>query len=109
MTQSNEDTFTINLDDINLTNTSDTITVSTDTYTLHTDGMGCTDHIYTTDSVDISSLSWDFGNKIDPNRVERMCKHYPALKKAWENFEAIYKMVDQDYKGNYEVDDDLPF
>tara|TARA_B110000503_G_C7034670_1_gene365560 strand:+ start:270 stop:572 length:303 start_codon:yes stop_codon:yes gene_type:complete len=50
------------------------------------------------------NLSWDYGDKIDPDRVEKMCKEYPALKKSWENFHAIYKMVDQDYKGNYEGD-----
>jgi hypothetical protein len=56
-----------------------------------------------------SELSWDFGNKIDPDRVEKMCEEYPALKKAWDNFYSIYRMVDQDYKDNYEVDDEAPF
>ena len=31
--------------------------------------------------------------------VEQMCKEYPALEKAFENFKTIYKMVEQDYKG----------
>jgi hypothetical protein len=53
--------------------------------------------------------SWDFGNKIDPARVQKMCEEYPALKKAWDNFYSIYTMVDQDYRGNYEVEDDNPF
>ena len=46
---------------------------------------------------------------IDPSRVETMCDHYPGLRKAWNNFYSIYKMVDQDYKGNYEYDDEVPF
>ena len=52
-------------------------------------------------------MSWEFGNKIDPDRVVKMCEHYPALKKVWENFYSIYKMVDQDYKGNFEYNDQI--
>ena len=63
----------------------------------------------TTVGIDASTLSWDFGNKIDPDRVQKMCEEYPALKKAWDNFYSIYTMVDQDYRGNYEVEDDNPF
>jgi len=62
-----------------------------------------------TATIDGTNISWDFGTKIDPDRVEKMCGEYPALKKAWDNFYSIYRMVDQDYKGNYEVDDDNPF
>lgn len=40
----------------------------------------------------------------DVKRIKNMCEHYPALAKAFENFKTIYKMVDQDYKGNYEND-----
>jgi len=36
--------------------------------------------------------------------VEGMCKEYPALEKAFENFKTIYKMVEQDYKGKKEDD-----
>ena len=60
-------------------------------------------------TIDATDLSWDFGNKIDPDRVVKMCEEYPALKKAWDNFYSIYTMVDQDYKGNYEAEDDTPF
>ena len=42
-------------------------------------------------------------------KVNNMCKHYPALSKAYENFKTIYKMVEQDYKGNYEDKDEIPF
>jgi len=45
----------------------------------------------------------------DPDRVKKMCQHYPALEKAYENFKTIYKMVDQDFKGNHEDDEDVPF
>lgn len=48
-------------------------------------------------------------NLVDPERVVKMSEHYPALAKAWENFYSIYQMVDQDYKGNYENNDEIPF
>ena len=42
--------------------------------------------------------------------VNAMCNHYPALAKAYENFKTIYKMVEQDYKGNHEDNgDSIPF
>lgn len=40
-------------------------------------------------------------------RVTEMCKEYPALEKAYENFKTIYKMVEQDWKGK--TKDDPPF
>jgi hypothetical protein len=33
------------------------------------------------------------------SEIEKMCKEYPALAKAYENFKTVYKMVEQDYKG----------
>ena len=90
-----------------------TITINTDwedsdqTFTYTVDPVDLSN--VSTDSYDLSNISWDLGNKIDPSRVEKMCEHYPALKKAWDNFYAIYKMVDQDYKGNIEPDEEIPF
>ena len=31
--------------------------------------------------------------------INNMCKEYPALAKAFENFKTMYALVDQDYKG----------
>jgi len=42
------------------------------------------------------------------HKINNMCEHYPALKIAYEKFKTIYKLVNQDYKGNFE-DDDYPF
>lgn len=83
-------------------------------YTLDTTSSDITYSLndYTADTIDldnITSISWDLGNKIDPARVEKMCEQYPALDKAWKNFYSIYKMVDQDYKGNFEDDEEIPF
>lgn len=46
------------------------------------------------------------------HRVEAMCKEYPALAKAYEQFKLIYKMTEQDYKGKLKeegLDDEIPF
>lgn len=55
-------------------------------------------------NIDLSSLIIDYGTDFvdrlpDFDRVESMCKEYPALEKAYENFKIIYKMVEQDYNG----------
>lgn len=54
--------------------------------------------------IDFDSLIIDYGTDFvdrlpDFDRVESMCKEYPALEKAYENFKVIYKMVEQDYNG----------
>jgi hypothetical protein len=33
------------------------------------------------------------------DKVEAMCKEYPGLDKAFENFKTVYKMVEQDWLG----------
>ena len=40
----------------------------------------------------------------DLQTVSQMCDHYPALNKAYENFKTVYKLVEQDYKGNVKKD-----
>tara|TARA_B100000900_G_scaffold415754_1_gene447033 strand:+ start:4718 stop:5047 length:330 start_codon:yes stop_codon:yes gene_type:complete len=48
----------------------------------------------------------------DIHRVHEMCKLYPALNKAYEQFKLIYKMTEQDYNGKLKeegFDDDVPF
>ena len=85
----------------------DTITITN--YTIDTGSEYTFNLSDTVATIDATDLSWDFGNKIDPDRVVKMCEEYPALKKAWDNFYSIYRMVDQDYKGNYEAEDDTLF
>jgi len=51
-------------------------------------------------------------DRISPDRVESMCKEYPALEKVWRNFKSVYDMCYQDYKGKLKergLDDDIPF
>jgi hypothetical protein len=133
MTQSKDDDYTITLDSgetfdlsgvldttgditINLDNTMGTTTywagdsVTDVVYTGSNDG---TFTISTDDTIDIGSwnLSGDFGH-IDPDKVEKMCEHYPGLEKVWRNFKSVYDMCKQDYEGKKkagEIDDDIPF
>lgn len=39
----------------------------------------------------------------DVAKVEDMCRDYPSLEKAYENFKTIYKMVHQDWVGNQKI------
>ena len=130
-----DDKYTITLDDyvsgeditINLDNTYGTTT----TYWA---GNNVTDIVYSAGDNDTVTLTgaagditvdigdWNltggFGvidNKIDPDKVERMIKHYPGLEKVWHNFKSVYDMCKQDYEGKKqageidEFDDDIPF
>ena len=58
-------------------------------------------------------ITWEQTEFVDKmpsiDKVHNMCGYYPALEKAYENFKTIYKMVEQDYKGNHEKDDEYPF
>ena len=45
----------------------------------------------------------------DVAKVEDMCNDYPALRKAYENFKTIYKMVHQDWQGRQDAEDQYPF
>lgn len=88
------DTITIKLDDVN---------PSVYSY----DSMLAGDQWYRSlpDTITISNhnqYELDFGEEWrthfpDFHTVENMCKEYPALEKALENFKTIYKMVKDDY------------
>jgi hypothetical protein len=105
--------------------TIDTITMNDYSYTLSSEpSVSINLGDYTASTIDISSITStdiDFTNEYhtsfnrvvfedcmpDVGRIKDMCEHYPALAKAFENFKTIYKMVDQDYKGNHEDDQSL--
>ena len=134
MTQSKDDTITINIDDyttdtIDLGNI-DGLTVGGSTLSWSGDNMSditfdssIDDGTFTIDindsgTIDLSNLdinhpNWGYINtSIDPDEVEHMCKEYPALTKVWQNFKSVYDMVKQDYEGKKqagELDDDIPF
>jgi hypothetical protein len=98
ISDSSKDTITIDLGN-NMTSTFDT------TYTVDSSNM----YTGTTDV----NIDWIYNKiNIDPDKVENMCKEYPALEKVWRNFKSVYDMVLQDYEGKKkagELDDDIPF
>ena len=125
------DTITLDLSDypdeafITDTGSDYTFNVSTNTNSSvisssNLDSITTISGIYDTPTVDISDIlssddqiSFDFDNiKIVPTlwkealpdlyTVNDMCEQYPALAKAYENFQTIYKLVEQDYKGKKE-------
>jgi hypothetical protein len=114
MTQSKDDTITIDLSDYTMDSNSSFITSSSidSSYTITSSSI---------DTVDISNIvyndniSFDWDNiSITPtlwkealpdvDTVNAMCNDYPALAKAYENFKTVYKLVEQDYKGKQEDD-----
>ena len=123
MTQSNKaiDTITLDLSDypdeafITDTGSDYTFNVSTNTNSSVISSSNL-DSITTISGYTISSddqISFDWDNiKIVPTlwkealpdiyTVNNMCEEYPALAKAYENFQTIYKLVEQDYKGKKE-------
>lgn len=125
MTQSKDNDFNINLDDLDISEmvTNDTITINLDDYQSETFDTTTTmwsspiisDSTFTvsTESVNAVDIDWIYNNmNIDPCEVERMCKEYPSLEKVWRNFKSVYDMVKQDYEGKKkagEIDDDIPF
>ena len=108
--------YTITIDTDNIDTWSSIGEVSLDTITTTINSIS-TDTIdistYTTSSDDQISFDWD-NIEISPtlwtevlpnvNTVNDMCKEYPALAKAYENFKTVYKLVEQDYKGKQEDD-----
>lgn len=78
-------------------NSVSTITLSPSLSTTYTIGS-------TTDtlSIDTSHFSWNLpeewvGTFPDWDRVEDMCKKYPALEIALRNFKTVYQLVKDDY------------
>ena len=110
MTQSMDDTITIDLSDYTMDSSGSVISSSDfdgiTTISGISTGTGST---YRLDD----QISFDFDNiKIVPtlwkealpdvDTVNAMCEQYPALAKAYENFKTVYKLVEQDYKGKKE-------
>jgi len=126
MTQSSEadETFTIDVSDFDLddlvVSTDNTITISDSVYSITTNsadwisnsGTITLDSNVYTGATDVN-IDWIYNNmNIDPDKVERMCKEYPALEKVWRNFKSVYDMCKQDYEGKEkagELNDDIPF
>ena len=115
MTQSTADTITI---DYTTTNTNSSYINSSNLDSITTTISGIS-----TNTVDLSDyttslddqITFDYDNiKIVPtlwtetlpdvDTVNAMCVEYPGLAKAYENFQTVYKLVEQDYKGKKKDD-----
>ena len=110
----NDYTITIDADSINTWSSIGEVSLDSITTTINstsTDTIDISD--YTTSSDDQISFDWDNINIVptlwtdalpDVVTVNNMCAEYPALAKAYENFQTVYKLVEQDYKGKQEDD-----
>ena len=110
MTQSKDDTITIDLSDYTMDSSGSVI--SSSDFNSITTISGISTSTGSTYRLD-DQISFDFDNiKIVPtlwkealpdvDTVNAMCNEYPALAKAYENFQTVYKLVEQDYKGKKE-------
>ena len=126
MTQSKDgDTITIKLDETYGATTSyldnTGVTYTTDTYVVDDGTITLDLSDFTVDGlVDTDTITpfWHFdltpfvNTMPTVDEINKMCKIYPGLAKAYENFKTAYKLVEQDYEGKKkagEIDDDIPF
>lgn len=77
----------------------DSLTMDTNVYT----DNGWTSVTNPCNEIIISSVMFD-DYLPSPRELEPMCKEYPALEKAYENFKTVYKMVEQDWIGKQQSD-----
>ena len=91
----------------------DTSTIDISSITSGTISTSATNTITLEDTHWADNITWEQTEFEDcmPNiaKVHNMCGYYPALEKAYENFKTIYQMVEQDYKGNHQENDETPF
>ena len=103
------DPYTITFDDNMAGTTSistDSLTITDSDYTFTLDDTINIDNIISgsTSSISVFGTEW-IDHLPAMSVVKDMCQHYPALEKALENFKTVYKMVEQDYKGNHQDND----
>jgi hypothetical protein len=84
---------------------------SADTLSTFTTSFGAAQPVYTVsgssiDTITITNTTGAFNWKLPEewvdtfpawSRVEDMCKQYPGLKVAFENFKTVYQLVKDDY------------
>ena len=117
MTQSKDDDMSIGDITFDVTEGSLSPFTLNDDTTITIGGQSSSDYVYSTalsgtspsyvlsDTVTIDGVSseynitWPLNNSIDIDKIESMCKEYPALEKTWRNFKATYDLVLQDWKG----------
>ena len=90
----------------------DTVTITLDAYNTTTiDSVNWSDAnnaVFSIDGITLDSSYVEFEDTMpEVAKVEDMCKDYPALAKAYENFKTIYAMVHQDWVGRQKEDEHL--
>ena len=121
----NEDDYTIDISTMSGTTSTITVTAPVDANVgdvwFDTNSMSANvysiDNSWITidDTIDISGITLtepvEFEDCMpEVAKVEDMCKDYPALEKAYENFKIVYKLVHQDWQGRQDDEDgQLPF
>ena len=106
MTQSKNDTITIDLSDYTMNssviNTMNSSVITSSSTVNISDVISLDDQItFDYDNIKIVPTLWT-ETLPDVDTVNAMCEQYPALAKAYENFKTVYKLVEQDYKGKEE-------
>ena len=106
MTQSKNDTITIDLSDYTMNssviNTMNSSVITSSSTVNISDVISLDDQItFDYDNIKIVPTLWT-ETLPDVDTVNAMCNEYPALAKAYENFKTVYKLVEQDYKGKKE-------
>ena len=93
--------FTLNDD------TTITIGESSSEYVYSTTMLGVSPTYTVSDTININdyNITWPLDNSINIDKIESMCKEYPALEKTWRNFKTTYDLVKQDWKGKQNEDD----
>ena len=79
----------------------DTSTMDTNVYTGH-NGWTTITHPYR--EIMTSSVMFEDYMPL-ASELKSMCKEYPALEKAYEIFKTVYKMVEQDWNGKQNEQD----
>jgi hypothetical protein len=93
--------FIFSNDDIINVDLSDTVTIN---------GIVDQHLVYTSNGIEWSFIDVEpEKDLLDIKKIEEMCKEYPALEKAYDNFKTVYKMVEQDWIGKQKGDTDPPF
>lgn len=80
----------------------DTVTLgSTPTFTISTDSEINSTYTFGGDDITITTHEpVDFIDQLPTlNKIQAMCREYPGLDKAFDNFKITYKMVHQDWVG----------
>lgn len=91
----NDEEYTI---DISTITTTGTITVDSSFYADSNYDWVISDTLIDLDNITIVGTLFE-DTMPDAYEVTAMCKEYPGLEKAYENFKAVYKMVEQDWRG----------